>query len=479
MSDSDNSNDFGGKSIDSEENNNNKINNNINNDKNQISNNNDQDDEFKIENNEINEPNKNENDSLVEIKNKNLSNNNDTNINKEKKNNLTDERKVISLNDGNSLSSLQINRKKDVILIEIDEEKSSRNKYTVYQLIELKNNSNFNINNIDPKNQDNEKSILCFRRYSDFDKFYNTLKVRYPHCIFPRLSLKGFKFNEDKTFLENRRKELQYFINRLYFHEEISKSEEFKHFINSVFDPQYYDNLPKKYSYPECEKVNNEKGYFSLGVNKLKGLFGNAKVHNQSENEREIMKREEEFKNKVTKYNELLKEIKNLYESAEETKKEYKIISNNFLYVKGDNNKDNEKDEDNCKNIFNELIDLNQNISKIYEDNTKKYLMDIIDQLNYCILDVEGINRAIERFNNFIKEYEKVKNTKNANKYVTIEKNNIDNDKDEFERFLVNDLKKYDKENEQIYEQIIQKLTFYIHKINEDELEAFNNTSFN
>ena len=55
----------------------------------------------------------------------------------------------------------------------------------------------------------------------------------------------------------------------------------------------------------------------------------------------------------------------------------------------------------------------------------------------------------------------------------------IDNDKDEFERFLVNDLKKYDKENEQIYEQIIQKLTFYIHKINEDELEAFNNTSFN
>ncbi len=105
--------------------------------------------------------------------------------------------------------------------------------------------------------------------------------------------------------------------------------------------------------------------------------------------------------------------------------------------------------------------------------------MDIIDQLNYCILDVEGINRAIERFNNFIKEYEKVKNTKNANKYVTIEKNNIDNDKDEFERFLVNDLKKYDKENEQIYEQIIQKLTFYIHKINEDELEAFNNTSFN
>ena len=450
MSESDNSDNFAEKSVDSEENDNNNLNNNTKKDENEI-----KDESQK----------KNENDKA--------------NIKKEQQNNLTDERKVINLNNGNSISSLQINRKKDVILIEIDEEKTSRNKYTVYQLIELKNNSNFNMNDIDSKNQNNEKSILCYRRYSDFDKFYNVLKLRYPHCIFPRLSLKGFKFNEDKIFLENRRKELQYFINRLYFHEEISKSEEFKHFINSVFDPQYYDNLPKKYSYPECEKVNNDKGYFSLGINKIKGFFGNAKVHNQSEGEREILKREEEFKNKVNKYNDLLKEIKILYESVEESKKEYKIISNNFLYVKGDNNKDLENDEDNCKNIFNELIDLNQNISKIYEDNTKNYLMDIMDQLNYCILDVEGINRAIERFNNFIKEYEKVNNTKNANKYVSIEKSKIEKDKDEFERILLNDLKKYDKENEQIYELIIQKLIFYIHKINEEELKAFNNTSFN
>ena len=450
MSESDNSDNFGGKSVDSEENDNNNLNNNTKKDENEI-----KDESQK----------KNENEKA--------------NINKEQQNNLTDERKVINLNNGNSISSLQINRKKDVILIEIDEEKTNRNKYTVYQLIELKNNSNFNMNDIDSKNQNNEKSILCYRRYSDFDKFYNILKLRYPHCIFPRLSLKGFKFNEDKIFLENRRKELQYFINRLYFHEEISKSEEFKHFINSIFDPQYYDNLPKKYSYPECEKVNNDKGYFSLGMNKIKGFFGNTKVHNQSESEREILKREDEFKNKVNKYNDLLKEIKILYESAEETKKEYKIISNNFLYVKGDNNKDMENDEDNCKNIFNELIDLNQNISKIYEDNTKIYLMDIMDQLNYCILDVEGINRAIERFNNFIKEYEKVNNTKNANKYVSIEKSKIEKDKDEFERILLNDLKKYDKENKQIYELIIQKLIFYIHKINEEELKAFNNTSFN
>ena len=171
MSESDNSDNFGGKSVDSEENDNNNLNNNTKKDENEI-----KDESQK----------KNENDKA--------------NIKKEQQNSLTDERKVINLNNGNYISSLQINRKKDVILIEIDEEKTNRNKYTVYQLIELKNNSNFNMNDIDSKNQNNEKSILCYRRYSDFDKFYNVLKLRYPHCIFPRLSLKGFKFNEDKIF---------------------------------------------------------------------------------------------------------------------------------------------------------------------------------------------------------------------------------------------------------------------------------------
>ena len=70
------------------------------------------------------------------------------------------------------------------------------------------------------------KKILCYRRYSEFDKFYNTLKFRYPHCIFPRLSEKKIVGNSERIFLENRRKELQYFINRLYYHEEISKSED-------------------------------------------------------------------------------------------------------------------------------------------------------------------------------------------------------------------------------------------------------------
>lgn len=466
MSESDNSEDFNDKSVDSIDNNNNKVNNNINN---QEKPKNDDDDDFKIESNEVinEEPKKAECDSSEEIKNNN----------KIKENNIIQEKEctkeIINFNEGNKLSQLQIIPQKIAILVEIDEEKTKNNGYTVYQLVEIKNNSN-NIY-LDSTNQknDNGRKILCYRRYSEFDKFYNTLKFRYPFCIFPRLSEKKYYKNDDKTVLQNRKKELQYFINKLYFHEEISKCEEFKRFISSVFDKDYYDNLPKKYVYPECEKANKEKGYWSMGVNKLYSYFSNTKETVKSEKEKEILKREEEFKNKSKKYLELLKDIKSLYENIEKTSKEYITLSNTLSYLNEDK-KQEEQDED---LNFNELISLNGNLSKVYYDNIKN-LLDIIDQLNYCYLDVEGINRAIERFNEFIKEYHKVKNTKDVNKYVSVEKSKVEQDKSEFENYLSKDMEKYDKENSQIYEQIIERLIFFIKKINEDGYEIFNKTNF-
>ena len=370
-----------------------------------------------------------------------------------------------------SFSSFNSEKKKDAIILEVDEEKTKRNNFTVYQLIEIKQDSN--------SYNKKTKKILCYRRYSEFDKFYNKLKSRYPHCIFPRLSQKLYIKKEDPINVENRRKELQYFLNRLYYHEEISKSEEFKRFINSTFDAQYFDNLPNKYSYPESFKANNDQSYWNFGIKKIKGLFSNTKEHTQSEKEKQILSREEEFKNKSTKYSDLLKDIKNLYENVEATKNEYKLISNNMLFLKDDKNKKDDNDDEDYKNNFNELIDLNKNLSEIYDNNTKNDLVDIIDQLNYCILDVEGINRAIERFRNFIKDYETVKNAKAVNKYVSEEKSKVEHDKEDFEDNILKDLKKYDRENDFIYEQIIEKLINYIKKINEDGLKAFNETNFN
>ena len=466
--------DFNDNSVDSVEN---EENNNIKSDKkkekkevNQMSNvmnnnNSDKSDDFQIENNEDESNKQNLKDSSEDI----INNNNSNNKNEIKE---IPERQLLNLNkDNSSFSSFNSEKKKDAIILEVDEEKTKRNNFTVYQLIEIKQDSN--------SYNKKTKKILCYRRYSEFDKFYNKLKSRYPHCIFPRLSQKLYIKKEDPINVENRRKELQYFLNRLYYHEEISKSEEFKRFINSTFDAQYFDNLPNKYSYPQSFKANNDQSYWNLGMKKIKGLFSNTKEHTQSEKEKQILSREEEFKNKSTKYSDLLKDIKNLYENVEATKNEYKLISNNMLFLKDDKNKKDDNDDEDYKNNFNELIDLNKNLSEIYDNNTKNDLVDIIDQLNYCILDVEGINRAIERFRNFIKDYETVKNAKAVNKYVSEEKSKVEHDKEDFEDNILKDLKKYDRENDFIYEQIIEKLINYIKKINEDGLKAFNETNFN
>ena len=466
--------DFNDNSVDSVEN---EENNNVKSDKkkekkevNQMSNvmnnnNSDKSDDFQIENNEDESNKQNLKDSSEDI----INNNNSNNKNEIKE---IPERQLLNLNkDNSSFSSFNSEKKKDAIILEVDEEKTKRNNFTVYQLIEIKQDSN--------SYNKKTKKILCYRRYSEFDKFYNKLKSRYPHCIFPRLSQKLYIKKEDPINVENRRKELQYFLNRLYYHEEISKSEEFKRFINSTFDAQYFDNLPNKYSYPESFKANNDQSYWNFGIKKIKGLFSNTKEHTQSEKEKQILSREEEFKNKSTKYSDLLKDIKNLYENVEATKNEYKLISNNMLFLKDDKNKRDDNDDEDYKNNFNELIDLNKNLSEIYDNNTKNDLVDIIDQLNYCILDVEGINRAIERFRNFIKDYETVKNAKAVNKYVSEEKSKVEHDKEDFEDNILKDLKKYDRENDFIYEQIIEKLINYIKKINEDGLKAFNETNFN
>ena len=445
--------------------------------------------DFEIESNEDNNDKKEKQDN-------NNSKNNEKEDNNEKKEEKNDEKKEdkkdeeekkqksnlsiksSNLNKGNELN---INKRKDVVEIEIDKEKTSQKKYTVYQLNLINNNTNKFSNNLNTKN---EKKILCYRRYKDFEKFYNFLKSTYPQCVFPRLSQKNYvkaKVQDDPVFNENRRKELQYFVNQLYFHEQIGKSEEFKQFLYyATFDEEYYGNPIKKYNYPEYEKMNNVKGYISKGVEKFSSYFYKSKDYKKSDLEKDILGREEEFKNKDIQYNNLLKDIKVIYETTEEEAKEYKILSNNLLYLKDNGSAKYLKNENEYnKNKFNELINLNLNFSEILQNNSLVYLSELIDQLNYCILDVEGINRAIQRYIEFIEEYKKIQeiNVKN-NKFIMEEKEKSKNDKEEFEKSLSDDIQKFDKEKSQIYEEIIGKILLYIRVVNENADEAFQNSNF-
>ena len=72
--------------------------------------------------------------------------------------------------------------------------------------------------------------------------------------------------------------------------------------------------------------------------------------------------------------------------------------------------------------MIDELIDLNENFSSIYDNGDNKLLMDIIDQLIFCIRDAEGAKRAIERYKDFVEDYKKIQNIKSDNKYVIMEK---------------------------------------------------------
>ena len=439
-------------------------------------------DNFQIESNDDNkneeEKKNNLKDSLVEIK-KEKEEKKEEIKDKEEFNDETKEKSKISsnysnLNKGNELKK---NIKKDVIHIEIDKEKTSQKKYTVYQLNLINDNSNKFNNSLSSKS---EKKILCYRRYKDFEKFYNTLKNRYPQCIFSRLSQKNYiksKVQDDPVFNEIRRKELQYFINKLYYHDQIGKSEEFKQFLYyATFDEEYFNNLPKRYFYPECENAKNNKGY----LDRFSSYFSKPKDYKKSELEKEILNREKEFENKDIQYNHLLKEIKVLYETSEEEVKEYKILSNNLLYLKDNSSTKYAKTENDYNKIkFNELINLNQNFSEILENNTLEVLTEIIDKLNYCILDVQGINRAIKRYIEFIDKFKEMQeiNVKN-NKYIMEEKEKAKNDKIEFEKSLYDDIQKYDKEKSQIYEEIIDEIIKYLKNVNEKSNEAFQNSNF-
>ena len=368
-----------------------------------------------------------------------------------------------------NFNKIRYNKRKDLILIDIDSKKTKQKGFTVYQL-----------NLIDGNSNTNDKKELCYRRYKDFEKFYNTLIFRFPHCVFPKLSEKNFmtKIKDDPVFNENRRRELQHFINQLYFHELIRNSEEFKKFISLDFDNLYFDNLPKKYSYPECEKAKKEKNYLRIGVEKLSNYFIGQKDE-KSELEKNILNREEEFKTKNKQYKILFEEIKNLYETSIEEIKEYGALSSNLLDLKiiDSDNFNNKNDLNKIKS--NNLSNLCKKLSADLSSNSTTYLAEMCDELNCVILDVEGINKAIERYILFNKEYQNIQDIKsNMNEVIMEEKTKIKKDKDEFERNLYDDIVKYDEETKRIYEELIIKLYQYIKTLNENNQETFENNEF-
>ena len=158
---------------------------------------------------------------------------------------------------GNKMNYMitETEKRKNQLYLRIDKEKTEKKKYTVYEISKI---------------IDNKKEIFCYRRYENFSKFYEALKIRYPHYIFPKLSIKNImtKVYDDPVFLEQRKKELEFFLNEIYSHEVIGKGEEIKKFLNDAeFDAYYFKSLLKIFDYPETlQKINENQGMINKGI---------------------------------------------------------------------------------------------------------------------------------------------------------------------------------------------------------------------
>lgn len=119
---------------------------------------------------------------------------------------------------------------------------------------------------------DKDGPFEVFRRYSDFDHFRAVLVLRWPGCFIPPIPSKKVMGNKETKFLEDRKRFLQYFVERISEIPYIWFSEENREFIrtNTNDFEKLITNLPKPttddiinkykttFSFLNGREINNE-----------------------------------------------------------------------------------------------------------------------------------------------------------------------------------------------------------------------------
>lgn len=423
------------------------------------------------------------NNSMISV-NKSINNQEDSNNSKviDKQNSIaSDDDNKIKLNNKNKKTT-KLGNKINYMMLETDtnnnlhlrqdKERSEHKGYTVYEISKI---------------IEDKKHILCYRRYDNFSKFYEALKIRYPHYIIPKLSPKKImaKVYDDQVFIEQRRKELEFFINEIYSHDVMGKSEELQKFLNGAnFDKQYFNSLLKSFDYPETlKKINENKGIITKGMKGVSDIYnyfvGNkTQKDNQRENAKKIFEKTENLDKKLEKYNSIYEEIKIIYKSFIDEREEKKFMINNLLFMKNEGNYENNS----VKNKFNELVELNQNYNFQKSDKfLQTFEAKIVDALNFCILYLNGEQKAIKRYKNFLENYTEIinyqKQEKDSNK-IDIEQNNIKTDIETYENNLLKEIEKIEDKTNKEYENIIHTLIMSLKDSTGEFVELYENSNF-
>ena len=379
------------------------------------------------------------------------------NDNKKQKTIINGNSKIISndsknLNKGNIITYInsEPNKINKICVLE-DKEKYEYKGYVIYEI---------------SKNIDDKKQILCYRRYDNFALFYDSLKKRYPQYIYPKLPEKNLKTKiiYDKAFLEQRRKQLEFFINEISSHDILGKSEEFNKFLNGNFDDKYFKSLLKLFDYPETMK-------------KVKENKGNN--NNERENEKIIIGKIENLDKKIAKYNSILEEAKNIYNSIIKENEEKRFLINNLLFLKNEEN-NNENNID--KKKFNELIEISQKYDFEKSEIIIKYFEEnIIDKLDLCLLYLYGEQKAINRYQSYLQKYKdviKYEKQDNDDKRIDIEQDNAKKDIDIYESKLLEEINKIEYKTNREFEMAIHALIINMKNTSEQFIELFQNSNF-
>ena len=423
------------------------------------------------------------NNSMISV-NKSINNQEDSNNSKviDKQNSIaSDDDNKIKLNNKNKKTT-KLGNKINYMMLETDtnnnlhlrqdKERSEQKGYTVYEISKI---------------IEDKKHILCYRRYDNFSKFYEALKIRYPHYIIPKLSPKKImaKVYDDQVFIEQRRKELEFFINEIDSHDVMGKSEELQKFLNGAnFDKQYFNSLLKSFDYPETlKKINENKGIITKGMKGVSDIYnyfvGNkTEKDNQRENAKKIFEKTENLDKKLEKYNSIYEEIKIIYKSFIDEREEKKFMINNLLFMKNEGNYENNS----VKNKFNELVELNQNYNFKKSDKfLQTFEAKIVDSLNFCVLYLNGEQKAIKRYKNFLENYNEIinyqKQEKDSNK-IDIEQNNIKTDIETYENNLLKEIEKIEDKTNKEYENIIHTLIMSLKDSTGEFVELYENSNF-
>ena len=423
------------------------------------------------------------NNSMISV-NKSINNQEDSNNSKviDKQNSIaSDDDNKIKLNNKNKKTT-KLGNKINYMMLETDtnnnlhlrqdKERSEQKGYTVYEISKI---------------IEDKKHILCYRRYDNFSKFYEALKIRYPHYIIPKLSPKKImaKVYDDQVFIEQRRKELEFFINEIDSHDVMGKSEELQKFLNGAnFDKQYFNSLLKSFDYPETlKKINENKGIITKGMKGVSDIYnyfvGNkTQKDNQRENAKKIFEKTENLDKKLEKYNSIYEEIKIIYKSFIDEREEKKFMINNLLFMKNEGIYENNS----VKNKFNELVELNQNYNFKKSDKfLQTFEAKIVDSLNFCVLYLNGEQKAIKRYKNFLENYNEIinyqKQEKDSNK-IDIEQNNIKTDIETYENNLLKEIEKIEDKTNKEYENIIHTLIMSLKDSTGEFVELYENSYF-